>query len=403
MAILFLLLCILGGLFVYGIKVECEGHSRLRVFMRGLALVFIASICFIVRRCPIGRETEQASETYRFPSGEVLVNESSLERGFEGSVRHNRLFYQPSIEAPREEFPDIGEGHSYDQEGGEKTAAPISLRNTVPHLRAFKERALLVLGSHVFYRTPPDHRQAAGRWSECGLPERDDQTAVFLRSFLKKGDPERHVDFLQNDFGTPPVPGLPVKFVFHSLDFTQRLLIQRRITPGTEFPEYLAYRAPQYGGLFTFDLEQTRFMNHITPLPYSGTNVEFSVITYHGSTPDSHWKQDIREHALKLPDIVEQSSKASPLHAGKSAVSVCPSTADSSASASLSFESELELMDAVPEFASIRWHELKGPDSDERWRWNLVWVNHWYGVQEIRREGRLAAQVFVRVSRGAAP
>jgi hypothetical protein len=346
--------------------------------MRILLLFIIIVVCLIVRGCPIVRVKERMTETFTFPGGEMIINESCLVDSWAHLMRRNKLSFQQTASASRE---GIGEINEVD-------AMPISLHDPAPQLIRFGDRAALVLGPRLFHRWYGNQRRV---WVESSSTEPDYAAHHFLRSFLQYGDPRLSTTSARNQSGRLEIPQLNVPYVFHNFDLEQMVFVTRRSAPDPAFPEFLVYSAWTYETMLRFDLERTRALNHLKPPSDAGMMVEYKVVTYYRPQESDYTQNSV----FKGENTGETQIWAYPLSASTWTVAELSLKNPNGTILTKRYESKLGFFDPVPGNVSISWR----PHTQLWEEWKHVRLDDWVLVEEGSYVGNLSVIVSLRVRR----
>jgi hypothetical protein len=395
-----IVLIIISCLSLFCLKVEFDGPSIKRVFMRSIVLVLTTLICLIVRGCPFGRVTERAVETYTFPGGEFIRNESGVEESSDFQ-RYNNLSYQQSAVASREAFVQV-------KELGKPPA--ISLHAPMPQLIQSGEQAVIVLGPHIFRRSLTSTFGGAV-WNKISRTAQDDfgysttdpQVSAFLRTYLHLGDPRLNVRPHPNRFGRLIVPDLKVPYAFDSFDLKNNVYTTHCAAPNSGFPNYLVYKIPEHESYLSLDLELTRMRNHLPPLEDKGLQMECSIITYKVAAGVSFHDKETHTDALRQPGAAEtQDVPALPLRASTPTLSACSyqNISHELNKKPCRVEAEFRFFDALPDYAFFAWRQqsANSRDGPMSWRWSYTKLNEWLLLESIHDiKGERATQVYLRI------
>jgi len=340
--------------------------------MRLLRITFTAAFCAMSGCSPA--QTEKATETISLPSGEVLTNEFFLSLGRD-SVRHNKLFFQQTASSPRELL-----GESIEED-----AAPLSLHATKPFIQRSQDRTALMIGSHVFQRWL---RKDGPYWYHL-TTNPDPAASVFLRVFLPPGDFRISRSSPIGIRGWFDVPKPEVPYRFDHMDLDQNVLVTRRNSSDAAFPEFLVYGARQYGFTLNFDIERTRFANHIQPPPDAGILIDLSVVTYPGDLKLGK----SREAALALPGATEIHKQTQPLSSNTWTTAECSFTIPTGTVINERFDALLGFRDPLPDYLSVFWrrHPILWDD------WHFIRAGDWIRAEASGFKGGTCRIVFFRV------
>lgn len=305
-----------------------------------------------------------------------MINESFLSLGRD-SVRHNRLFFQQSVSAPREVLGEIIE----------ENAAPISLHASAPKLIRAGDRTALLLGNHLFQRWL---RGSNPYWYQASTSP-DPAASMFLRSFLPVSDPHVSTRAASTVRGWFDIPRPEMTYVFHHIDLDQNVFTTRRETSEAAFPEFLVYSARQYGFPWRFDIERTRSANHLKPPSDAGVFIDYSIVTYPGELKLG----DSREAALAVPGAAEILAQTLPLSSTTWTSTECSFVIPTGSKINERFDTLLGFYDPLPDYVSVFWRRY--PVLWDQW-W-FVKFGHWIRAEASGYKGGLARVAFFRVRR----
>jgi hypothetical protein len=324
------------------------------------------------------RELEKLVETvtYPLPSGEIITDESFVSANPDGPKR-DRIYFQQEAATARELL-----GETLDQ------FDPFSLKSTSPKILRSGGRVAVLIGSNLFLRWP---RAKGPYW--CHTTSQPDPTAsVFLRSFLPPGDSR-----IPAPPGDEPRTWFHVErpkedFVFQSIDLDQNTLVTRRASNDPAFPEFLIYKAPEFGWPWSFDLDGTRNANHLTPPTNSDLQIDFSAIVFFGDS----LLGKTREALLALPKAKEIHSQSSRLHFGSWTTAKWAFSLPDGHQVDDQFEVRAGFLDPLPDYLSVFWrdHHLPGEN------WHFGKSGEWVEFSRGGYKGGLSRVAYFRVRRG---
>ena len=283
------------------------------------------------------------------PTGEVLT-EKVFPKQWGDEFPRQRLYFQESASAPPEIIRDMGLGKE----------SPLLFRSG--------DHIALVFGSHYILQ----------RWNGRDGPywvkhnTNPDLTAsIFLRTFLKPGDP-RIGD--PNEGSSPWWSGVPkpeVPFAFDHIDLDKNVLVTRRESSDTLFPQFLVYSATEYKLWWCFDLERTRAANGLTAPPAPNLVMEFAVVTWPGDL--EHSRNKSKEDFLTIPGAEELFAQSVPLTSDTWRGIDCSFTLPTGDVGKKRLEARFGLADPWPHHFSIF---LRYGPTGYYW-WNFLQADNW--------------------------
>lgn len=324
------------------------------------------------------REIEELSETvtYSLPTREIITHESFVSINPDGP-RRDKIYFQQEATSPRELL-----GETLDQ------FDPFSLKSTSPKVLRSGDRVALLIGPNVFLRWP----RAEGPYWCHNTTQPDATAAIFLRSFLQPGDPR-----IPAPPGDAPrtwfhVEHPKVDFEFQSIDLDQNTLVTRRAQKDSAFPEFLVYKAPEYGWPWQFDLDGTRAVNHLTPPTGSEFQIEFSAIVFFGDSLLGKSREDL----LALAKAKEIHSQTSHLRFDSWTTAKWVFSLPDGHQVDDQFEVRAGFLDPLPDYLSVFWRDHHSPGDN----WHFGKLGEWVEFRRAGYKGGLSRVAFFRVRRG---
>jgi hypothetical protein len=227
-------------------------------------LTYYGVITLLTAAWNFASTSDKRTESITLPSGEVLVNHTYYQSGWDGGDRFNKLFLKNPAQRTSELVGDL----HYDNV---ESNTP-SLFAQFPHPQEFtyRNKKVLVIGSYLCERInspkAPYWDITAINWENGKLGLLDNGARAHLKSFVPTND----IPTNQSPFEI----GLEgrVLFDFDSLDLTNNVLTLKKQMPKTggnwdEFPPYLVYSSLGWNpdSIYTFpskfDLARTKAKN----------------------------------------------------------------------------------------------------------------------------------------------
>ena len=279
-------------------------------------------------------KTEEVTEVVTLPTGEIITNESCLNRGRD-LVRQNRLFFQQNAMSPRESLAEINE----------EDGLAISIRNAKPRIERSGDRTALLLDTHVFQRWT----QLNSSYWYHATTEPNQAAAAFLHSFLPSWDSRVPYETGSSGPGFVEYLRTKVRYVVDRIDLDQNVLFTRRESSDSTSPKILVYSAVSYGSHWTFDIERTRSANQLKPPPDAGVLIDFSIVTYKGQLEHDA----TRDAALALREAKEIHAQTFPLSSSTWTTSDFPANMPSVRPVQPRFDALLGFHDPLPDQLSV--------------------------------------------------
>jgi hypothetical protein len=219
-------------------------------------LTYYGVIALLTAAIDFASTSDKRTESVTLPSGEVLVNHTYYESGWDGGDRFNKLFLKNPAKRTSEYVGDL---HYDDAE-----ANTPSLFAQFPHPQEFtyRNKKVLVIGPYLCKRInspkAPYWDITTINWENEKLGLLDNDARAYLKSFLPTND-------ITSNQGS-------VRFDFDSLDLTNNILTLKKQMPKAgenwdEFPPYLVFSALGYNhdSIYTFpskfDIARTKAKN----------------------------------------------------------------------------------------------------------------------------------------------
>jgi len=252
-------------------------------------LVALVLIC-ISAGCSSTEEPGKVVQSVTLPTGEVLTEKVFPWQWGDEFERH-RLYFQESASAPPEIISD---------EMGLGEESPLIFRSG--------DRIALVFDSHYILQRLNGRK---GPYWVKHNTNPDLTASLFLRTFLKPGDSR----IGNPNEGSSPwwrdVPRQEVPYAFDLIDLDKNVLVTRRESSDTLFPQFLIYSATKYELWWCFDLERTRAANGLTAPPDPNLVMDIAVVTWPGDL--EHSKNKSKDDFLAIPGAEEVLSQSVPL------------------------------------------------------------------------------------------